>query len=81
MHSMFKCLWVCNNVTRSGIFFYQIQLYGLGHSPCCKDLQHLEQKKVVLQILSSFGKKNWIFGHIGLQSMVGIVLKRYSDNH
>ena len=45
------------SVTISGIFFYQIQLDGLGHPPCFKDLQLLEQDGLVPPSLSSFGKK------------------------
>ena len=53
------------SVTRSGIFFYQIRLDGLGHPPCFKDLQYLEQEGVVPLNLSSFGKIHCIYGHTG----------------
>ena len=44
-------------LTISGIFFYEIQLDGLGHPSCCKDLQHLEQEEVFPPSLGSFGIK------------------------
>ena len=62
------------SVTRSGIFFYHIQLDRLGHSPpCFKHLQHLEQEGVVPPNLSSFGKKIYIYGHTtyGIRSLEG----------
>ena len=52
------------SVTRSAWYiFYQIQLNGLEHPPCFKDLQHLEQEGMVSLNLSSFGKKICIYDH------------------
>ena len=62
-----------SSVTRSGMFFYQIQLDGLGH-PCFKDLQHLEQEGVFPPNLSSFCKK--IAYMVTLGKRQGIVVGR-----
>ena len=49
--------------------FYQIQLDGLGHPPCFKDLQHSEQEGVFPPNLSNFGKRLYIYGHTAFNGL------------
>ena len=62
-----------NSVTRSGIFFYQLQLDGLGHPPCFKNLQHLEQEGVVPPNLIKYGFNSNLF-HSGCDSSKCIII-------
>ena len=51
--------------------FYQIQLDGLGHSPCFKDLQDFEQEGKIPPNLSSFGKKKiCIYAHTDYNALL-----------